>query len=335
MTPESKSARSPRELVVLLPIVFFSMAIGPCGEEPIGMDTPDAAARDAGGDPCANRCGPIQPQIACADGTANFRCVSAQDGQCGWRLFCPGPDAAPAPAPKQDAGSGGGSCEPHQCGQERPALACAGGPGTWQCNAAPTGGCLWNLVCPTPNPTPCSQAECEPAPGAPSMVCSDGSVAGPVCLRGADGRCGWKFETCPPAKTCRPCGELDEAACKLRRDCRATHSPGASPGGAAAGVFVCEAISNPAYPCGMVTPCSSHLDVATCRTDTACEWLVGGCGEPKLASTGCYSKSDVDCRSDRDCAGGRRCLGRVVNPCPRSPGAVSCEACGMTRYVCL
>jgi hypothetical protein len=50
--------------------------------------------------------------------------------------------------------------------------------------------------------------ECTgPAPGAPNMICSDGSTGGPVCSKGSDGTCGWQIRSCPVQ------------ACKSDADC--------------------------------------------------------------------------------------------------------------------
>src|SRR5271166_6267062 len=47
-----------------------------------------------------------------------------------------------------------------------------------------------------------------PAPGAPNVVCSDGSIGGPVCAQGSSGTCGWQIRSCPvqtcPALGCFP-----------------------------------------------------------------------------------------------------------------------------------
>jgi len=45
----------------------------------------------------------------------------------------------------------------------------------------------------------CPASDCGPALGVGSTMCSDGSVSGPtgVCLRLANGGCGWELRTCP------------------------------------------------------------------------------------------------------------------------------------------
>ena len=44
---------------------------------------------------------------------------------------------------------------------------------------------------------PCGDGECGPAPGAPSVMCEDGSMGGPVCRRNVYDGCIWSFRTCP------------------------------------------------------------------------------------------------------------------------------------------
>ncbi len=46
-------------------------------------------------------------------------------------------------------------------------------------------------------PIACTKEECGPSPRSPTQTCPDGSTAGPVCGRTADGACGWKVTTCP------------------------------------------------------------------------------------------------------------------------------------------
>jgi hypothetical protein len=55
----------------------------------------------------------------------------------------------------------------------------------------------------------CTDEECGPAPGAPSMLCPDGvNQSGPgPCERNAEGVCGWTFLECPPC--CDPAMQPD------------------------------------------------------------------------------------------------------------------------------
>jgi hypothetical protein len=68
------------------------------------------------------------------------------------------------------------------------------------------------------NPPTCEPKECpSPAPGAPNMICPDGTIAGPVCERTSEGRCAWIFRSCSDtdcssARTAVACGRL--ATCR-------------------------------------------------------------------------------------------------------------------------
>lgn len=50
----------------------------------------------------------------------------------------------------------------------------------------------------------CTEAECGPAPGAPAIMCEDGSTGGNlgICERQPTGSCGWTFRACPEPGTC-------------------------------------------------------------------------------------------------------------------------------------
>jgi hypothetical protein len=161
----------------------------------------------------------------------------------------------------------------------------------------------------------CSNAECGPGPKTPTILCPDGSTAGPVCQRNPDGRCGWIITMCPTPPPCPPIRCL--AAC---------------PNGYvtdANGCQTCQCLPPPAA-------CNSYTDYSSCQGDMRCTWLAPGCGEPALPAQGCYARSDVNCTSDASCTPGHVCLKRVVNPCfaPNAAGA-TCAACGVTQTICL
>ena len=46
--------------------------------------------------------------------------------------------------------------------------------------------------------------DCGPAPGAPAVICADGSIGGFTgqCLRADDGTCHWEIRECPPVDAC-------------------------------------------------------------------------------------------------------------------------------------
>jgi hypothetical protein len=118
---------------------------------------------------------------------------------------CNGGKIMPGPARTAD----GGSCVPADCaGLEASADAkiCPGGAsvGRSVCSPDARGQCSWQFpACPMVGDAaaPADAAEvcvCTgPAPGAPNIICPDGSTGGPVCEMASDGTCGWQFRECP------------------------------------------------------------------------------------------------------------------------------------------
>jgi hypothetical protein len=66
---------------------------------------------------------------------------------------------------------------------------------------------------------PCNADACGPAPGAPDIMCEDGTTAGWVCVDGGQG-CGWQMEQCPPSDGCteEQCGPAPGAPSQLCPD---------------------------------------------------------------------------------------------------------------------
>src|SRR5580704_11591430 len=53
----------------------------------------------------------------------------------------------------------------------------------------------------------CTPTDCKgPVPGAPNVVCSDGSFGGPVCAASSGGGCGWEIRACPVNDACPALG---------------------------------------------------------------------------------------------------------------------------------
>ena len=106
------------------------------------------------------------------------------------------------------------------CGEVCPAEACGPRPGLDQlceddiarsaageCRVGTDGTCQWEIVTCIEDRICANMADCGPPSGAPSFMCSDGSIGGNtgVCLRSPDG-CDWYFRDCPAI-------ECDEAEC--------------------------------------------------------------------------------------------------------------------------
>jgi len=133
-------------------------------------------------------CGPALglPAKICEDGSIGGntgRCIQAPNApSCEWEIrVCP-----------EDA------CAPTDCTGPKPAIA-------WKCSDGTVGGpeceqttqgCQWVIeMC---EQDKCLPTECGPNPfGVPNIQCADGSIAGPTCLRGGNGVCGWKITSCP------------------------------------------------------------------------------------------------------------------------------------------
>lgn len=63
-------------------------------------------------------------------------------------------------------------------------------------------------------PKDCTEEDCGPAPGAPSVECEDGSVGGPSCELNENAECVWIIRECPdPVDDCTPeeCGPAPAA----------------------------------------------------------------------------------------------------------------------------
>ena len=129
--------------------------------------------------------------LSCGDGDdkppecdpANSDCVAEAEARC--MAIVSG-----SPCAEGDSCSyGTESC----CYETHPAAVCSCGGGTWSCYA--TDACLdgaYKGYC------SCPESECEgPAPGAPSVVCPDGSTGGPVCEQTGLSTCTWRVRECP------------------------------------------------------------------------------------------------------------------------------------------
>jgi hypothetical protein len=114
---------------------------------------------------------------------------SPDDVPDGW-VVCEN-DICPDPVPD--------ACEADACGPApgAPNEICddgtVGGPLCLEAN----GTCEWTIVSCNDEPQQCN--ECPgPQPGAPNYLCDDGTtMAGPACVTGEDGECGWTIIDCP------------------------------------------------------------------------------------------------------------------------------------------
>ncbi len=225
-------------LLLLTPMLT---GVSSCGGDDVPIGGHDAGTTlDAGppsdaGPPrdCAlAECGPAPgaPAIICEDGSIGGNtgnCLRNAAGVCGWEQrdcpvarSCGGLTADPAGADCQSgffcsytradicgAADATGVCmvRPEAC----PAIAgavcgCDAVTYTSECVANAAGTSLsHDGACEMP--AGCTAAECGPAPGAPAILCADGSIGGNTgnCLRDpASGSCGWEFRECPAEQSC-------------------------------------------------------------------------------------------------------------------------------------
>jgi len=146
----------------------------------------------------------------------------------------------------------------------------------------------------------CDPVNCGPKLGIASVVCTDGSVAGPTgrCLLNADGSCGWETRECPPTGCYGICvPNTPQTGCQVDSDC---------PMGQACDVQCRE------WSCAPGGMGSSGGGTPTTTTDPATGNLV----PPTPPACGC-DLTDNSCMCDASGAcKGRTCVGQCVPPKP-------------------
>ena len=143
---------------------------------------------------------------------------------------CSASPASEIPAADEDTETSSAElslCNKNKCGPAlgMPAILCSDGStggNTGRC-IRDKGLCHWEIrECPKPPPPPppppppvdcTSKGACGPAPGMPSQICEDGTVAGPTCVA-KDGACVWQITTCPP-----PAEKCGKSACTKGQTC--------------------------------------------------------------------------------------------------------------------
>lgn len=177
---------------------------------------------DAGGDD-EGGCEPQLCELFCENGFATdedgCELCECQGQFCGGiaNIQCPPGQVCTGVADFPDAG---GTCESAPfCGgfagiQCPDGLICVDVPGD---GCDPPQGADCGGMC-VPPPTECTAADCGPAPGAPNVECSDGTIGGPLCDFVEGGACGWTFVECPDEPTGPSCedscgGSVDGGAC--------------------------------------------------------------------------------------------------------------------------
>jgi hypothetical protein len=127
----------------------------------------------------------------------------------------PGSNGGGGKEPSSGSGAVGGSIPVlEKCGANKCDV------GEYCCNAscgicAPEGGVCTMQAC-EPSAKACQTTDCGPAMGLVTKLCPDGTTAGPLCQRGADGKCAWAITECPEIKPGDACaGCLDGQYCQV------------------------------------------------------------------------------------------------------------------------
>ena len=127
-----------------------------------------------------DECGPApgMPAVECADGSfAGPVCGRDAAGNCGWNITsCPSMTGCYG----DDGCAAGELCTAAEI--------CLQDPSCPECDV-----CYGYCV---PSDRTCTRDECGPAPEAPSVLCEDGTLAGPICGRLGDA-CSWDVVACP------------------------------------------------------------------------------------------------------------------------------------------
>jgi hypothetical protein len=278
---------------------------------------PYAGCVEGGAPSCdPSACGPAPgaPAYECPDGSIGGntgRCLVGPDGMCGWEFReCPTAcDCGPLPAIAR--------------------ICPDGSTGTPVCRDRTDGMCAWEHEC-GGGTTSCTPDECGPDPGAPSMVCADGTVAGPMCERNtATGVCGWIVTSCPedpcdpatgmtcvecPADSCGPApaiaaicpdGTTADMVCGPSSDTTMCDWRFVCPGGDGCDDTAC---GPPPGASPMCSDGSAAEAICAASADGMCGWAFqcpggsgGGDGE---GSTGCATPDGTPCADGLMCCSG-------------------------------
>lgn len=199
------NARTSLSFVVFVAsLAAASCTDSPTGPGPVAGMQGNGSAGTAGTDPngnatglCADGSHPVvkaDGTVACSDGS-----VPGETGGTSGGMDAP-PDVGP----------------PGACGETKCETGCC----SESCSlcAAPDGTCK-TVTCDPAQPTKCPPEACGPAPGLPSTVCPDGTVAGPVCEGAADGSCTWNVHDCATTPEPQACGSRGLDECPMGQFC--------------------------------------------------------------------------------------------------------------------
>lgn len=233
---------------------------------------------------------------------------------------CEGENPAGCPVTGCDEGEvcvpdGNDGCAPSSCSCDEEA-------GTWIC----TEDCRQTMHCVEADPGACP-AE-APEPGA---ACDVGE--GTSCGWGEECCCGGCFDSfgCVCSGGTWACFATDACfieSCEGRECVADVDCDGGQPSDTRCVGGVCR---TSLY-------CGTHADELACNTTEVCQWQVPGCaseGDVVIDEAGCHPATE--CSTSDDCPSGTVCVADVVvePACARGTGGVACDACGMSRSLCL
>ena len=152
-----------------------------------------------------------------------------------------------------------------------------------------------------------------PAPGAPTILCWDGSTGGPVCATSSAGTCSWQIRSCPPnpgaGGTTGAGGATGTSSCVTAADCK-----GALPA-------LCEQCTNGGSGCAHFVCNSGSCEIAYCDSATC---LSNGVNY----ATGSSFPSPDGCNTCSCTASGVVICTKIACPAPGSGGASSVGGAG-------
>lgn len=295
-----------------------------------GCDAPNPAGCNATGCGEGEECAPTG-----AEGCMPSGCACEEPGLWSCTADC-GPIVACRPIEEPDACEGEnpagcrvtGCAEGQECvstdtdGCAPSSCSCDEEFGTWIC----TEDCVQTMHCVDAEPGACPAEAPEP---------------GAACDADEGTSCGWGEECC-----CGGCYDSfgctcsgGQWACFATDACfiescegRECESDTDCESGRADGALCVEGV------CRAPSHCGTQTDELSCNSTEVCEWQVPGCaseGDITLEEAGCFPAAQ--CETNDDCPGGLTCVADVVvePACARATGGTVCDACAMSRSLCL
>lgn len=301
-----------------------------------GDTTPDTDVTGCEGpNPAGCNVEPCPVDLECLptgdDGCMPSSCSCGDDGiwvcteDCGEMVACQAPGLCDGPNPAGCAVLGcpdGQECVPTGAEGCAPSFCSCEPDSGWQCTAD----CGPIQACAPVEPEACP-AEMPPTGGScdvsSEVTCSWGmECCCGECFASEECRCDGGTWTCWATDACF-IESCQGRACESEYDCE---------GGAIGAIACVDGF------CRSEFFCDRYDNEADCNATGVCEYQVPGCAsEPQITldAPGCFPARQ--CTEDAECPPGSVCLPEVVvePACARSTGGAVCDACGMTRSLCV